>query len=465
MSDQARHALLRQRLVEQGVDLSTEAGQTVLRWLERDLKETTLTDWQARLPEAAQLALAVYWDFMKEYNAFYEESDGKGPLYVARALRARVGQVDPHMSEAVLDRIRNRRVHLLDSFRKKYQPSLFAPRAVDAGKVRGYLIRVAGFESLHVPTGDLPWGVGRTIDLAALAEPTLPTPEPESPDPRRLAEAMRSFWDRTHGFTAEQRLEGLTSLGLGFLTGVPEVEERCRDLLRKKLPVWEETTANLRRRASQWLARLEETQRLVATSADAAERERLSERLARIEDRLTRMRARLARQPSRLRPRAAEVQMALDGYVANVGNTRFRRIGREIALFEDRVRTGGRTLTRALGDRLPRDVVQLIGNVEAHLTSTPASPRAHGLRESERTERLRQEEIWRQRAGALLGEIRGHFRLLFGFPLNTDVNEPILNWLADAEDLYEFGLLQRKGVIAGLGRRHGWRLERLLRVT
>jgi hypothetical protein len=465
MADQAQHAQLRQALAEQGVDLSTEAGQTVLRWLERDLKEQPSSEWQTRLPEATRLALAIYWDFMKEYNAFYEEPDGKGPLYVTRALRARMGQADAHMNEAVLDRIRNRRVHLLDSFRKKYQPSLFSPRAIDASKVRGYLIRVARFESLHVPTGDLPWGVGRTIDLAALAEPALPTPEPEGPDPRRLAEAMRTFWDRTHGFTAEQRLEGLTSLGLGFLTGVPEVEERCRALLVRKLPAWEELTATLRRRASQWLARMEETQRVFATTTHPAEREHLSERLAELEDRLTRLHVRLARQPSRLRPRPAEVQAALAGYVANVGNTRFRRIGREITLFEDRVRTGGRTLSRARGARLPRDVAQLISDVEAHLESAPSSPRAHGLSKAQRGERLRQEKAWRQRGEALLGEIRGHFRLLFGFPLSADVNAPILNWLADAEDLYEFGVLQRKGVIAGLGRRHGWRLERLLRIT
>jgi hypothetical protein len=465
MANQARHAQLRQAVAAQGVDLATEAGQIVLRWLERDLNESSPANWQEQLPQATQLALAVYWDFMQEYNAFYEEPDGKGPLYVGRALRARVGQVDPHMSEAVLDRIRNRRLHLLDSFRKKYQPSLFEARAIDASKVRGYLIRVAGFESLHVPAGDLPWGVGRTIDLAALAEPALPLPEPEGPDPRRLAEAMRAFWDRAHGFTAEQRLEGLTSLGLGFLTGVPEVEERCRALLFQKLPAWEEATANLRRRASQWLARRDETQHALATATNSAERERLGERVALIEDRMTRLRVRLARQPSRLRPRPAEVQEALAGYVANVGNTRFRRIGREIVLFEDRARTGGRTLSRTLGDRLPRDVAQLINDVETHLANTPASPRAHGLSKAERDERMGQEKAWRLRCESLLGEIRGHFRLLFGFPLSADVNEPILNWLADAEDLYEFGLLQRKGVIAGLGRRHGWRLERLLRIT
>jgi hypothetical protein len=465
MSKTPKHARLREHLARLRVDLSTEAGQTILRWLERDLVEDSLPDWQARLPAAVALALDTYWDFMKEFNAFYEEPEGKGPAHVARALRGRVGQVDPHMSEAVLDRIRNRRIHLLDSFRRKYQPSLFAPRAIDPRKIRGYLIRVARFESLHVPSGDLPWGVGRNINLAALAEPAAPVPEPESPDPRRLAEAMSAFWGRANGFTAEQRLEGLTSLGLGFLTGVPEIDERCRALLLKKLPAWEETTGRLRQRASRWLAQLEEMQCQLATATDPLQREQLSEHLAQLDERLTRLRTRLARQPSRLRPRPVEVQQALAEYVANLGNTRFRRIGREIALFEDRVRTGGHALRRIFAGRLPPEVEQLISDVDAHLASPRPSPRAHGLTAAERAARLHQEKVWRQRSEDLLSRVRGHYRLFFGFPLVPDVNGPILNWLADAEDLYEFGVLRRKGVIAGLGRRHGWRLERLLRKT
>jgi hypothetical protein len=331
--------------------------------------------------------------------------------------------------------------------------------------IRGYLIRVANLESLHVPLADLPWGVGRSINLAALAEPAAPMPEPETPDPRRLAESMRAFWGRENSFTPEQRLEGLTSLGLGFLTGVPEVEARCRTLLQDKLPGWEANTTRLRQRAGQWLSRLEETQRQLAAATAPAERERLTERHARIEERLTRLRTRLARQPARLRPRPAEVQDALAGLVANVGNTRFRRIAREIALLEDRVRGGGQALRRAWADQLPAEVAQLIADVEAHLASPPASPRAHGLSASGRAERNTRAAAWQARAEELLGRIRGHYRLFFSFPLTGAVNEAVLHWLADAEDLYEFGVLSRKGVLAGLGRRHGWRLNRLLRVS
>src|SRR5215831_2587085 len=125
MAKQPGSARVRELLIARGVDLSAEAGQTALRWLGRDLAENGPADWEARLPGAAELALAIYWDFMAEYNAFYEEPEGPGAACVARALRGRVGQADPHMTEAVLDRIRDRRAHLLDSFRRKYQPSLF----------------------------------------------------------------------------------------------------------------------------------------------------------------------------------------------------------------------------------------------------------------------------------------------------------------------------------------------------
>jgi len=305
--------------------------------------------------------------------------------------------------------------------------------------------------------------VGRGIDLGSLAEPAAPEPEPESADPGKLAEAVRAFWSRENGFTYEQRLEGLTSLGLGFLTGVPEIEERSRALLLAKLSAWEESMTRLRRRASEWLARLEATQREQATAVGSRERERLSERQAIIEDRLTRLRGRLARQPARLRPRPAEVQELLSAHVANVGNTRFRRIAREIVLLEDRVRSGGQALRRTLGARLLPDVASLMTDVEAHLGQPLVSPRAHGLSPAQRSDRNKRERAWLARGEELLGRIRGHFRYEFGFPQTAPVNAPILNWLADAEDYYEFGLLRRKGVIAGLGRRHGWRLERLLR--
>jgi hypothetical protein len=463
MVNESRQARLRELLA--GEDLRSEAGQTALRWLSRELAEKPPAGWESRTTEAFRLALDIYWDFMREYNAFYEEPEGGGAVHVARALRGRFGQADPHLSEAVLDRIRNRRVHLLDSFRRKYQPSLFAPPSVEARKIRGYLIRVAALESLHIPASDLPWGAGRTVNLAALAEPAAPTAELDGPDPRRLADLLNVFWSRANGFTAEQRLEGLTSLGLGYLTGIPSVEEFCRELLRKKLPGWEETAMRLRRRAGQWLTRLEDTQRQQAAATDPGQRERLAERLAVIDANLQRVRSRLARHPVRLRPRAAEVQEALAGSVANVGNTRFRRIAREIALFQDRVRTGGQVLRRALGSRIPPDVESLIAEIEMHLGNPPASPRAHGLNNQERAVRETQASTWRRQAEELLGRVRGHVRLFFGFPLAGDVNEPILRWLADAEDLYEFGILRRKGVMAGLGRRHGWRLEHLLRTT
>jgi hypothetical protein len=465
MTKRARSARLRELLAALGVDLSVEAGQTVLRWLEQELTARAPSNWESRLGQAAKLALAVYWDFMTEYNAFYEEQEGRGPACVARALRGRVGQADPHMTEAVLDRIRTRRMHLLDSFRRKYQPSLFDATAIDARRIRGYLIRVAHLESLHVPSVDLPWGTGRTINLAALVEPAAPAPEPESPDPRSLAEMLTAFWGRANGFTAEQRLEGLTSLGLGFLTGIPEVATRCREILVQRLPAWEEKAARFRQRISRWLARMEESQRQISAARDPVERQRASERLGRIEERLTRLRFGLSRQPARLRPRAAEVQDLLSDVVANVGNTRFRRIAREIALFEQRVRGGGQALLESVSDSLPAEIGQLIAEVDRHLASSPPSPRAHGLSERERLERSRLAAAWQERALELLGLVRGNYRLLFSSPLGGPVGEAVLNWLADAEDLYEFGVVRRKGVYAGLGRRHGWRLKRLLRVS
>jgi hypothetical protein len=465
MTKRARSARLQELPATLALDPEAEAGRVALRWLDQDLAENAPSDWQTRLPNAAKLALSIYWDFMTEYNAFYEEADGRGPLCVDRALRGRIGQADPHMSEAVLDRIRNRRVHLMDSFRRKYQPSLFSPPSVDARKIRGYLVRVAHLESLHVPAADLPWGTGRAIDLASLIEPAAPVPELESPDPRLTAESLKAFWSRANGFTPEHRLEGLTSLGLGFITGVPEVEARSRELLARRLPAWEEKGTRLRRRIGRRLGRLEDARRELSSARDGGERQRAAESLCRIEESLTRLRFALSRQPARLRPRAAEVQELLTDLIANVGNTRFRRIGREIALFEQRAVGGAQSLKQSYRESLPAEVTQLIADVEKHLASMPPSPRAHGLTEQQRKERIRLAAESGLQAEELLGRIRGNYRLLFHSPLAGSVGTAVVNWLADAEDLYEFGIVRRKGVHAGLGRRHGWRLERLLRVS
>src|SRR5262249_36180015 len=123
MAKRKRAARLRELLAAGGIDLTAEAGQTISGGLEKEFDDGGRPDWEQGLPQAAKLALAIYWDFMTEYNAFYEEPEGRGAACVARALRGRVGHADPHMTEAVLDRIRNRRAHLLDSFRRKYQPS------------------------------------------------------------------------------------------------------------------------------------------------------------------------------------------------------------------------------------------------------------------------------------------------------------------------------------------------------
>src|SRR5262249_13381435 len=194
-----------------------------------------------------------------------------------------------------------------------------------------------------------------------------------------------------------------------------------------------------------------------------ADGKRATERKSKREKRLARLGARLARQPVGLRPRAAEVQEALAEYVASVGNTRFRRVAREIALFENRVRTAGRVLRESVAARASAEIVQLAAEVESHLASAPASPRAHGLSLEERTERERSSVAWQTRGADLLGRVRGHFRLAFSYPHAAPTHPEVLNWLADAEDFYEFGVLRRKGVFAGLGRRHGWRLEHLLR--
>ena len=48
--------------------------------------------------------------------------------------------------------------------------------------------------------------------------------------------------------------------------------------------------------------------------------------------------------------------------------------------------------------------------------------------------------------------------------LQPTLHEAILEWLADVENHFQFGLT-RKGIIGGLGCRQGWRLDHLLRTS
>src|SRR4051812_215825 len=125
MLHQGPRARLDERLHNLGIDLTAEEGAVVRRWLCRDQRQFRPTKWQRHLPQVVALAQRIYRAFTARYSAYYLEPAASGRAAVSRALRRRLGFVDPRMVDATLERIRNRRLHLLEAMRAKYQANLF----------------------------------------------------------------------------------------------------------------------------------------------------------------------------------------------------------------------------------------------------------------------------------------------------------------------------------------------------
>src|SRR5262245_45865767 len=116
MSRRHRWESLQQHLLGQGVDMTSEEGRTVCYWLWSELDHQPPADWQAALPAVVAQALSIYRTFAEQFDAVFMGENGRGESWVRMYLRTRCGFAAPPVVEAVLNRIRNRRLHLLSSF-------------------------------------------------------------------------------------------------------------------------------------------------------------------------------------------------------------------------------------------------------------------------------------------------------------------------------------------------------------
>jgi hypothetical protein len=438
--------LLANRLLEAGISLAPERAEedaVVERWLRADLNAGSVgADVLAR---AAALGRSIYREFMAAFHAAFLSPDGYGVRQVRRLLRRRFGQSNDLAEDAALNRIRDLRLKLLDHLRSRTQPSLLTEQRFTPGRLAGYMRNVARIESLKLDEADLPWKREPFRERNRLHRGPLPVDDDEAIDYPVLAERLSRFWCEANGFRDEHRLEGLVSLGLGHLSGDATIAARCGEWLQQRLPAWEEQEARLRQRASRLLERRQVLQDSLCETPKL--REAIEEDIATVEALLTGCRLSLARHPARLRPKAKVVKNILLGRVQRVGAVRHARINREVALLRRRVCEGERGLNGGC---------VLLKAILVHLDREPPSPRQHGLSSQARAERQAQHQNWLEEAGRLLCVAR---------TIRAQERETTLgDWAADVEDLYEFGILCRKGVLEGLGRRHGSRLARLLRV-
>lgn len=467
MSRSRRRKPVRREL--EGRNLSREQYQTLARWLHDEVDRDPPAGWQGQLPQAVTLGLAIDRDFQIAFNAAYLAAlPGQlcpGERWVRRYLGRRFrGYLPEAMVETILERIRDRRLILLHSLKRKQQPSLFVARNLQANLIPGFLRRVVWIECRKATISPIRTGYDGLEQLHSYPTATEEiTVTRFSDDGWRLAE----FWSEANGFKLPQQYEGLVSLGLGYATNEPILRSECESWLRIWMcgpdSTWEQRRENLSRRIGRLLAEREELQTSRRYANDAQESARIDTRLGELERRIQRVREQMREHFERFRPRAAQVGQILEA--ASVPGTastiRHRRIRRECSLLRDRVVKG----KAALPQVCPPSIGVLASEITSHLGREPQSARKRKLTKPERHQRQHQAHAWASEGWALLERIRAAMREIIAQEnLDPETTRVILDWLADAEDLYEFGVLTHDGVIGGLGRRFGRRLERLLRV-
>jgi hypothetical protein len=298
-------------------DPDSEGARVILDWLAADASASSAE--KESLLSAARFGRDLYRTFMESFSETFATLPSLGSRYIGRSLHRRFGFTEDRLIEVVLNRIHDRRLHLLAAFYKKYQGSLFAAQFYDPKRLRGYFVQVARIESLHVDLREFCWQSATALDRVTLEKYQENRRDQSASDPRRLLEwatALANFWSRDNRFTGQQRLEGLVSVGLGFLTNEPVVDHRCREYLEKKLPAWECRQADLNRRASRMFAKWEETRDELRFVTDPSRRYELERQLDDIEQRQRRISERMASHPLRLRPKPKDVQRLLEGFVS-----------------------------------------------------------------------------------------------------------------------------------------------------
>jgi hypothetical protein len=464
MSRVSRWEAIQKQMQARGLKLTSEQGRTTAAWLWQELDHAPPKQWDTSLSQVTERALRIFRAFMEEFEAIFLRETSCGEKWVRQFLRNRFGFAAEQAVEAVLNRIRDRRLHLLQAFRHKYQQELFGPWTFNEKRLRGYLKRVAWIESGKAPVAQL----RQTIDTDSDTLDSWLPPAEDEPDLasyHQRAYQLAEFWSEAHGFSRAQQLEGLVSLGLGFATDSPILQQRCQHHLEEKYESWNTRWEQLQLRLAQLLERRAHLEGALPRLWDVAEKEAALEELERIRTRLARTRNRIQEHLQRLLPRPHEVQTILQGVVGRtVGTLRFQRIKREIQLLRERVEWGTRNLEKQFLAEIPKPLRQLLQDIPAHLQDWPPSPRQHGISPQERACRQEAAGCWHARGLEILTRVHRELNKLFREPpASGKLRLALRNWLSDVQDFYELGVLDRVGVVGGLQSRQGWRLERLLR--
>jgi ElaB/YqjD/DUF883 family membrane-anchored ribosome-binding protein len=475
--DRRLREFLVQHLRDHGLDPESERSFAILQWLEDDIESIDAdlpNDWKSRLCQAMESGMYIYDAFMEKFSEYFqsETTAGTGVSTGETAIRGHLSRRFPtaytgqigRMTEGVLNIILNKRLYLLDHAYQAFQKSLFAKRLFERKKLPGFLVRVARIESYKVPPDLIVCQDNKLPDGAIAADDD---PRQSSQSLAHYVPPLRDVWSSENCFNSDQQREGLASSGFAEYVDDSNVTRRAQDFRDVRLAVIEEETEKINRKIGQELRSLDEVQEELWKTIGLREGEELRRSLEEIEQKLTRLNERLAGLRELLQPKPREVAWILDVPIETVRHVRAKRIAREIVILKNRVEDGIQDLQARFLVERPNEVKQFLDSVANHLNGEPASRSAHNLSKNERNRREKAYHDWEQRGMQLTDRVSEEIKAMLCGKVRYSppaLHEAILECLVDVEDYYQFGLT-RKGIIAGLGHRQGWRLDHLLRTS
>jgi hypothetical protein len=431
---------------------------------------------------AMRLGLTIYKDFMTSFNAYFMKQPGLGNPYIDAALRRRFGFQNDRMHEAVLNRILDKRVHLMTKFRERYQPTLFGQQTYDPKGVPGYMKRVVDIESRKIPPEDLPGTIvnGNTQgcdDADGASDPMKVDISDKDTSYQQMALYLWDFWGAENNFSPEQRLEGMVSAGLGYMlpeivaddpTPFPfaaktlkDIALRCRESLLDRIPKWDETKDRLQERSSRLLARRDRLRRYMQYGAMNPDNlDKLKAELIHLENTLFELQRKLKSLYRILLPKPKEIKNLLGSAVGNPSGVRHRRIEREKNIMYHRVLLSGERLIDRDGETFSPDHLRLISQVLEHLRNQPPAGAEHvGIEERNRRQALHKD--WLDGWDLPMMRVRD----LLAKSFYDTRNLRLWSWLVDCTDYFHFVVLGKTAILDALGRRFGRRMRHLLRIT
>jgi hypothetical protein len=494
----------------QGCGAESERMQTVLQWTVNDLPApvtpqpgyatgTLRLSLRSRLQDAVTIGLWIFDDFNARFVAYFGEDDAEGARSVRWCVRKKLGYSNPRVVDAILDRIRDRRIRLLNHFKAQHQGSLLNGPRFEPGKLEGYFRRVVQLESLKVsPDGfeallsDIEGPNGGPLQYDNL-RPIGPGSNAENdtfdhPAARwgRVTGLLAAFWDESRGFRDQERLQGLAQLLMGEASGNHLLAVRCRAFWEAHHREWNERKMRRAERSGPLFIKKDFLENQLRPSRmhciRPEERRKMENDLKRVETKLLSLQRQAEEDDLKCLPRREDMKGLLQGLVSRPDAARTDRIRKECKLLEGRARAAlaallsersdnpAASLTRLADQirtgpkKLPASLAVLARRIQDHLARRPSPTNSHGLDESERRRRKEDERRWLEEGDHLAAELGDLIRSLETEKLSapSDLVRAVLGASYDVHDFLVYGR-RRDGVIAALRRLPMRRLWNLLR--